>query len=265
MSESTNGCAALIIARLGSSRLPAKHLSVIHGKPIIEHLIDRVKLAKRIERIVLCTTTRTEDLALVEVADRCGISHFQGSELNLLQRFYDASTYFDTPFSVIVEGDEVVCDWELIDGVVERYTLTNADYVAVHGVPLGSYLHGVRTSALKAVCGELDETWETDGWGRYFIDTGLFSFKSEKLVVDDPALTQPPARMTLDWPEDLALIREIFARLYVPGEVFALRDVMALLHREPELLEINRHLVEAYEAHVANFAPPRVKVREEAS
>ena len=65
---------------------------------------------------------------------------------------------------------------------------------------------------------------------------------------------------TLDWPEDLALIREIYKRLYVPGQVFHLRDVMGLLRREPELLEINRHLVEAYEAHVANFAPPRVKL-----
>lgn len=260
MAKSNIHTAALIIARLGSSRLPAKHLSVVGDKAIIEHVIERVRQATEIDRIVLCTTTRPEDVALVDLADRAGIDHFQGSEHNLLQRFYDAALHFKIDFSVIIEADEVVCDWELMDAIVRRHRDSAADYVTVRGVPIGSYLHGLNTLALAQVCGVLEESWETDGWGRYFTEPGSFSFKVEEIVVDDPALTRPPARMTLDWPEDLALIREVYERLYVPGRVFHLRDVMALLRRQPELLEINRHLVEAYKAHVAKFAPARVKL-----
>lgn len=257
----TNGnldIGALIIARLGSSRLPGKHLSVVSGRPIIEHVIERVRQATKIDRIVLCTTTRPDDLALVELARRAGIDHFQGSEHNLLQRFYDAASHYGIDFSVIVEADEVVCDWELMDAIVQRHINSGADYVVVRGVPIGSYLHGLRTAALAQVCGVLQESWETDGWGRYFTEPGPFSFNSEEILIDDPDLIFPPARMTLDWAEDLAMVREVYNRLYIQGKVFHLRDVMALLRREPELVEINRHLVEAYEAHVANFAPPRM-------
>jgi hypothetical protein len=61
------------------------------------------------------------------------------------------------------------------------------------------------------------------------------------------------------------LIREIFARLYVPGEVFTLREVMALLHREPQLLEFNRHLIKAYDIHMATWPGLRFKQKKKSS
>ena len=254
-------CAALIVARLGSSRLPRKHLSIIRDKPSIVHVIERVRQAKLIDRIVLCTTVRPEDLELVEVARREGIDHFQGNEHNMLQRFYDAARHYGIEFSVIVEGDEAFCDWELMDSMVRRYRESSIDYVNVKGVPLGSYLHGIRTSALGRVCDVLDESWETDGWGRYFTDPELFSFRTDTLVVDDPLMDQPGARMTLDWPEDLALIQEVYDRLSAPGKVISLGEVMELLHREPGLMSINAELVDKYRDRVANFGPLRMKGR----
>ena len=48
--------------------------------------------------------------------------------------------------------------------------------------------------------------------------------------------------MTIDNPEDLQLIQEIFKELYVPGKVIPLRDILNLLNKKPELLNINKNV-----------------------
>ncbi len=50
---------------MGSSRLPGKTLELIYGKPMLEHLVDRVRACDAIENIVLATTNSTEDDILV--------------------------------------------------------------------------------------------------------------------------------------------------------------------------------------------------------
>ena len=52
-------------------------------------------------------------------------------------------------------------------------------------------------------------------------------------------------RLQLDYPEDLAFIREVYARLEPEhGEAFGLDVIMDLCRREPSLPARNRHCVE---------------------
>jgi len=48
--------AAIIQARMGSSRLPGKILMDIAEKPMLSHVVERVKKAKTINEIVIATT-----------------------------------------------------------------------------------------------------------------------------------------------------------------------------------------------------------------
>ena len=67
--------AAIIQARLGSKRLPAKHLLKINGKPIIWYLVQRLKKVKEINNIILATTAKKQDDQLVEFAKKEKINH----------------------------------------------------------------------------------------------------------------------------------------------------------------------------------------------
>ena len=58
----------IIPARLKSSRLSKKLLRTIHGKPMIKHMLDRLKLAKTPSKIIICTSTFTEDDPLEKIA-----------------------------------------------------------------------------------------------------------------------------------------------------------------------------------------------------
>src|SRR4030067_1287592 len=101
--------AIFIPARLCSKRLPGKALLEIKGKPIIAHLIQRIKLAKKPNLIVLCTTSNPSDRPLIDFAEENGISYFEGNETDILVRLLDAATKFDIDTIAEVDGDDVFC------------------------------------------------------------------------------------------------------------------------------------------------------------
>jgi spore coat polysaccharide biosynthesis protein SpsF len=49
-------------------------------------------------------------------------------------------------------------------------------------------------------------------------------------------------RWTLDTPEDYQLIKEIYDSLYTGNKIFTTEEVVSLLHRRPELIDINKHI-----------------------
>ena len=251
--------AIFITARMKSTRLPRKLLLDIKGKSVIEHLIERLKLAKLPELIVLCTSTNPDDDVLVDVAKRKGIEYFRGSENDVLDRFLHAALKFKLDFIVVTWGDELFCDPEYVDKTIKLYGKTNADFIKCEELPLGTFSYGVKVDALKKVV-EIKDEEDTEIWGGYFEETELF--KVEILKVEDENLKHPEIRMTLDYPQDYEFMKEIFDRLYLPDRVFTLREVIHLLKKHPELTKINRDMQRSYEKRIKDQTKIKVKLNE---
>ena len=235
--------AVFIPVRLGSSRLPRKALIEIMGKTLIEHLIDRVKRAKLPNLIVLCTTRKPEDKIFVKIAEKNGVQCFRGNEHDILERFHEAAVEHDVDFIVNVDGDDVFCDPELMDKTAQTFLDTGASFIKWNNLPLGASPIGIKVEALKKVC-EIKDAMNTEtGWGMYFTETGLFDVS---YLEPDEELKHPEIRMTLDYPEDLRFVKEIFKRLYSPGRVFTLREILRLLKKEPAIADINKSVQEEY-------------------
>jgi spore coat polysaccharide biosynthesis protein SpsF len=216
----------------------------VKGKSLIEHLIDRAKTAKRPNLVVLCTTTQPEDKIFVQIAKKNGAECFRGNEHDILKRFLDAAVKFNVDFIVNVDGDDVFCDPELVDKTAQTFLDTGASFIKWNNLPLGATPIGVTVDALKKVV-KIKDTLNTEtGWGAYFTDTGLFNVKY--LEPEEKKLRHPEIRITLDYPEDLKLVKEIYDRLYVPGKVIKLKDILGLIDREPALAEINKGVQEKY-------------------
>jgi len=236
--------AVFIPVRLGSSRLPKKPLIKVKGKSLIEHLIDRAKAARLPNLVVLCTTTQPEDKIFVQIAKKSGAECFRGSEHDILKRFLDAAVKFNVDFIVNVDGDDVFCDPALMDKTAQTFLDTGASFIKWNNLPLGATPIGVTVGALRKVV-EIKDTLNTEtGWGAYFTDTGLFNVKY--LEPEEKELRHPEIRITLDYPEDLKLVKEIYNRLYAPGKVFGLKDILDLIKKEPALAEINKGVQEKY-------------------
>jgi spore coat polysaccharide biosynthesis protein SpsF len=248
--------AIFIPVRLSSSRLPRKGLLDLAGRPALEHLIEGMKLAKRLDVIVLCTTNESIDDPLVDVANRSHVEIFRGSRDDLLDRYRGAALRYGLDFIVNVDGDDILTDYEHVDGVAAEIASSDADFVRCEGLPFGANPLGFRVGALQRVC-ELKTTSDTaTGWGRYFTDTGLFNCRV--LQITDPELNHPEIRLTMDYTEDYRLLCALFGELYRDGKQVRLRDVIRLLQCRPELLSINSGLEERYWNHFNTSPAPKV-------
>lgn len=234
----------LLVARTSSTRLPGKVLARLHGKTILEHLVDRLRLARKADVVVLCTTTLASDDPLEAVAPALGIGCYRGEPDDVPARLLGAALQLGAEFFVATEGDEVFTDADYVDQVIECYEKTGADYIKISGLPIGSWVSGVKVSALEQVC-RIKPEGASDSWGQYLVETG--DFRAVTVAASPPLPSfDPELRMTLDYPEDLEFVKAVFDRLYAPEQVFGLKDVVELLHRNPELIAINKHLNTEY-------------------
>jgi glutamate-1-semialdehyde aminotransferase/spore coat polysaccharide biosynthesis protein SpsF (cytidylyltransferase family) len=122
--------AIIIQARSSSSRLPDKLFKKIHGIPIIEILIQRLKRVKKIKEIILATTKNKEDDIFENICKKFKINIFRGSQNNVLKRFYDAARSFKINIVVRITSDCPFSDPELIDSIINLHLSTNSDYTS---------------------------------------------------------------------------------------------------------------------------------------
>ena len=233
----------LITGRLKSTRLPKKLLLEICSRPILCHMIDRIKLSKMVDEIVLCTSTNKQDDPLEELAHKEQISVFRGDEDDVVKRLYDASVQYNLDYLLNITADCPFVDPVYADEIVKAYESTGADLIRAFGLPHGAFSYGIRPPALKKVI-EIKEDRETEVWGRYFTDTDLFNVYD--LPIENPLHRQPGLRMTLDYPEDLAFFEAVFDHLYKEDSIFSLDEILNFLQKHPEIVMINRDCAKSF-------------------
>jgi len=228
--------AILITARLKSTRLPFKVIKPIMNKPMIVHMLDRLKLAQRPEVIIICTSPVDQDNPLVEIANEQGVQYFRGDPEDVLFRLYSAAMEFDIDLVINCTADNPFVDPHYIDMLYDHHIKQGNDFTKIDGLPWGTFSYAINRSALKEAC-ELKAEKDTEVWHGYFMETNRFKWSALEVV--DEAVLWPDLRLTVDTPEDFELVTRIFEELYVPGEVFSLVDIVDLCRRKPELPAIN--------------------------
>jgi spore coat polysaccharide biosynthesis protein SpsF len=228
--------AILITARLKSTRLPRKVIKPILGRPMICHMIDRLKQAHVPEQIILCTSTLPEDDELTRLAEAESISHFRGDPDDVLARLTGAAEQFgvDTVFSCTADNPFV--DAVHLDKLLEYHLAHGYDYTKTEGLPLGAFGYALSRPAMERAC-KLKVEKDTEIWGPLFADSGKFDCGVMKIT--SPDFSWPELRLTVDTPQDFELVTRIFAALYEPGRVFPLSAIIDLCRREPALPAIN--------------------------
>jgi spore coat polysaccharide biosynthesis protein SpsF len=234
--------ATVVTARLGSTRLPRKMLAPLRGRTVLELLVERVSLATRPDLMLLATTREPEDDELAAAASALGLPVFRGSTHDILIRWRDAAIEHGVDLLVNCDGDDVFCDPLHIDRIVQTYAETGAEYIQCTGLPLGAAPLGIALSGLVRVCETKTEA-NTEGQGRFFTTPGIVS-RAE--VAASAELAHAEARMTLDYPEDLAFFDAVLAEFEGVTEVPALEEIVALLDARPDLVAINSGLNERY-------------------
>ena len=242
--------AILITARLKSTRLPKKVTKPIQGRPMICHMIDRLRLARRPEQIILCTSTLADDDPLATIAEQQGVACFRGDPDDVLLRLTNAAEEYGVEAVVNCTADNPFVDPIYIDRLADFLIDNRFDYATTEGggLPLGAYAWAIARPAMVQAC-RIKAERNTEIWPVYFTTTGKFRWGCLKA---DEDVRWPELRLTVDTPADFELVTRIFDELYEPGKVFSLAAIVGLCRRHPELAAIN--------AEVEQVAAPPAKL-----
>jgi len=246
----------LITARLKSTRLPKKLLLKIKGKSMIEHMIERLKTAKSIDEIIICTSTSDQDKPLIDIAHQNNINAFAGDPDDVLKRLLDAAKFYKLDYVLNITADCPLVDPNYADEIVRAYKRTNSDLIRQFDLPHGVFSYGIKISALEKIVAIKDST-DTEVWGRYFVDTGLFNVLD--LEVINKKHFRPGLRMTVDYPNDFKFIEAIFDELYDGKGVFSLDQILDFLDDNPEVIDINKDCGQQFSKRYISQSEPSLK------
>jgi spore coat polysaccharide biosynthesis protein SpsF len=234
---------AIIQARMGSTRLPGKVMKDILGKPVILWDLDRVSISKLIDEIVVAIPYGKENDVIIdtikEYNDKIIIA--RGSEDDVLDRYYQASVQTNAGVVVRITSDCPLIDPVVIDQVVNQFLSSDCDYCSntlTRTYPQGLDTEVFSFKVLETAWNEAKKDYEREHVTPYIIENPD-KFKLLN-VANDIDLNH--LRWTLDTKEDFEFIGAIYERIYSKKQLFLMDDVLELLDREPELIDINRHL-----------------------
>ena len=117
----------IIQARMSSIRLPGKSLMLLHGKPLLQWVIEAAQQSKKIDKVIVATSNQIDDKQIVDFASDY-VDVFLGDLNNVLNRFYQAALYYKPNHIVRLTADCPLLIPELIDDVINQHMLDGNDY-----------------------------------------------------------------------------------------------------------------------------------------
>jgi spore coat polysaccharide biosynthesis protein SpsF len=230
--------AAIVQARMTSTRLPGKVMKVVLGKTLLEYQIERIKKVKLINQIIVATTTNSEDDSIVSLCEQLDIPYFRGSEADVLSRYYEAATKFNVDIIVRLTSDCPLIDPQVINETIREFLMSEMDYISnslVRTYPRGMDTEVFSYQKLKEINELADKLYEREHVTPYFYEhPNLYTIKN---VVNSKDYSD--YRLTVDTAEDFCLIKKIIHSLYPTKIEFNLSDIINVLETNPSWVKIN--------------------------
>lgn len=242
---------------MGSSRLPGKVLMPLLGKPMLWHIVHRVRATPSISDVVVATSVESKDEPLRAYCESAGIPFFAGSETDVLDRFYNAAVQFKADPVIRITADCPFADPEIIERVITMYRTGNYDHVGVvTGAGAAFETRGRFPDGLDAECfgfATLERAWReaTAKEDREHVTPYIWRVPGRfRLGGIRPEKDYSTLRWTVDTAEDMRVAERMYSALYSETEIFGIHDMLYYLTRHPEVTVINQSAI-SYEGYGA--------------
>ena len=235
---------AIIQARCGSTRFPQKIFADLSGKPLIWHVVNRLKYCKRIDKIIVATTTNITDNTLTDWAAKENIELYQGSEDDVLNRYYSTAKMLElNPDDIIIRitADDPFKEPELIDKVIEKVELGDTLFAYNNKPP--TFPEGLDCEVFTMSALELSEISSNDPYEREHVTQYMYRHPeifSGQNISNDVDLSY--LRFTIDTEDDYKMVKEIYSNLYDENKIFVLTDILDFIRINPHILQINANV-----------------------
>lgn len=230
---------AIIQARCGSTRFPNKVFALIDGKPLLWHVVNRLKYATKIDDIIVATTVSDKDNKIEEWCKENDVHCFRGSEENVLNRYYSASEAFPSDYVVRITADDPFKEPKVIDAVITKLIEDGYDHVTNNlppSFPEGLDCEAFKKSALDRSEKEAETAFEREHVTQYiYHHPEIFKIGN---VSNGENLSY--LRWTVDKDVDFEMVKAVYAHRNPANKGILLMDeILDILKANPEIEKIN--------------------------
>jgi glutamate-1-semialdehyde aminotransferase/spore coat polysaccharide biosynthesis protein SpsF (cytidylyltransferase family) len=226
---------AIVQARVSSSRFPGKVLAPLCGEPLAVYILRRLAKAKRVDTVMLATSTAADDGPLAAAVERAGFRVYRGSLEDVLTRFVEAAR-LATPDAVVrITGDCPLVDAETIDAMLEQFEAGDYDYFSNVSPP--TFADGLDVEIAKLSALEIALREARPGHQREHV-TPFLRDNPKRFQLGNytnPAGDESRFRVTIDVPADLATVGALVEASGVDQP--SLRDLRRVLSERRDLAQ----------------------------
>lgn len=233
---------AISQARTTSTRLPGKVLKVCRGRTLLEWHLERLKLCRAFDEVVLATTTNPSDDPLPALASRLGVRCFRGGEQDVLGRYLGAAREARADIVVRVTSDCPLWDPEegarVVDALRARPPVDYACNIFERTLPRGLDTEAFWLDVLIRLerMAESGQNPDREHVTNALFDSGragLFAVRSVSGAIRGEDL-----RWCVDTAEDFACIEAIYDGLLDPFAPYP--EVLSFVRSRPEIARLNQ-------------------------
>ncbi|HEX4710642.1 MAG TPA: glycosyltransferase family protein [Phenylobacterium sp.] len=220
---------AILQARMSSSRLPGKVMAPVLGEPMIGRQVERLRRSRRIDKLVVATSTDPSDDPLAAYCEGLDLAVFRGALDDVLERYRAALALYPAAAAVVrLTADCPLADPALIDTVIAHHHATGADYTS-NTLGTRTYPHGLDAEVINPEALARAAESATDPYEREHVTPYIYR-RPEAFRLGGVARPDSLAslRWTVDFPEDMAFVRHVYARLYPLNPEFDSEAIAAL-------------------------------------
>lgn len=234
---------AIVEARMTSSRLPGKHMLLANGKPMIEHLINRLKQVPSLDEIVMATTVNETDEPLVVLAKKLDIACFRGSEEDVMSRVIGAADSVNADIIAEITGDCVIIDPLVVEQSIQMFLSNKCAYL--NNAAISSYPGGMNTQVYELKSLKKTASMTEDPLDHEHVTSHIFrnpDLFPPLYLVAPPDLHWPELKLELDESVDYELLRRIIEYFGDENPYFSCKEVIELLRAKPDWVKINSNV-----------------------
>lgn len=229
---------ATLACRAESARLYGKPMQPVGDRPIIQHLIDRLRQVSRIDEIVLAISEGPSRAVFIDYAEQQGLRYVVGPEKDVLGRLIAAADLSGADVAVRTTTENPYVYWENLDQLISEHVELGMDLSVTEHLPLGAFLEVISVPALRRSHKHGEDRHRSELCTLFIAENpSLFGIRRVPAPAD---VEGPDLRLTVDTPQDLMLVRALWTALQRDGHLISIAEIVRHLRANPDLAAMNQ-------------------------
>jgi len=212
-------------------------------------LLKRLESANLIDQIILATSQDLKNQPLAKYARELHFAVYQGSENDVLDRYYQAAKEAAANTVVRITGDCPLIDPVLVDELIAKFQESDGEYasnIEPPTFPDGLDAEVFSFEALETAWNLASTSYDREHVTPFIRNSG--GFKKVNLKIEEDFSSE---RWTVDEPEDLDVVQKVFEH-FSPRQDFGWQEVLRLKQKHPDWFEANQHLIRNKGVHMGS-------------